>query len=186
MALFGKRAPSAETPADGVWGTVIILESIRRPGSRGDSGTDWIQIGWEATAGIPYSFHLEVRPPSGEPYRVTIDDRVKSSAENAGLLQKGQKIPAGIELPVWIGTRGPEDLTLDWSAYRSTPEQKELIEDASAAEADYGYAQHVLAKQSPKIQEQLKTMGLTSVNSAAQIARAGQQYDAAVALADGA
>jgi hypothetical protein len=161
MALFGKRTSSAGTPADGVWGTALILESIRRPGSGGaDSGTDLLQIGWEATAGIPYSFQLEVRPPARDPYRVTIADRVKSSAENAGLLEKGQKIPAGIELPVWIGTKGPDDVKLDWSAYRATPEHKEQIEDASAAEADRNYAIHVLAKQSPKMQAQLKNMGL--------------------------
>src|SRR5438132_7908540 len=104
MALFGKRRPSdAPPPTDGVWGTALILESVRRPGSNGpDTGTDLLQIGWEATAGIPYAFLLEVRPPQGDPYRVSINERVKSSAENAGLLEKGQKIPAGVELPVWI------------------------------------------------------------------------------------
>jgi hypothetical protein len=173
MALFGKKKDSA-TPANAVRGTALIVESNRDSPTGAQSERSWIEIGWEATAGVKYQFLLEVRPPNGEPYRVTINDRVTSGTEGAGIMGPGTKIPAGIELPVWIGQGGPDDVKLDWSGYRANPEAKAAAADASQAEYDRNYAENFLPKQSLKMQEQLKSSALMSMNLYAPMVKTGQ------------
>ena len=206
MALFGKRG--ADAAGDWTPVAIHIVQSVRRNDERdADTGvlSTLIDIVAES-GGEPYAFLLEIRPPGGQPYRLEHQEKVPNSVASPGLFSRG-KIPGGVDVTGWVRVDDPLKVRIDWTSYRSSPEAAAAAEDASIAEADLGYAQHVLAKQKPKMQEQLRAAAWMSVSSLAPLVASGavsradwesearsslrktlitpEQYAQAVAIADG-
>lgn len=174
MGLFSQPASQEPAAPSGTRATAMIVESEQRPGQRGpDTGTDWVEIAWEATAGIPYRFVLDVTAPAGNVYRVEIATRVQSRYERTGVLNGRSKIPAGVEVPVTINPADPNDVEIDWTGFGSSDAQKRAREEASIVEADYNYARQ-FATWSPKVREPLLAASRMQIELYAQMAKAGQ------------
>lgn len=173
MALFGRRAGGSA--AD--WTPVAIrIVRARRPHDHreGMSSTAFdalVDMIGDAR-GIPYSFELEVRPPTGAPYPLEHKEKVPMSVVAPGLSSE-QKIPDGIDVSGWARIDDPTTVAIDWTSYKSTPEGVAAVVDAKQVEDDRIYAQHVLAKAKPKMQEKLRASAWTSVSLLADAVRQG-------------
>lgn len=205
MALFGKRGAGAADDWTPV--AIHIVQSVR-PHNEDDGGGGLLGTlaGMVAESGEPYAFLLEIHPPDGHPYRLEHQEKVPKSVASPGLFSH-DKIPGGVDVSGWVRVDDPLKVRIDWTSYKATPEAAAAVADASQAEADFGYAQHVLAKQNPKMQEQLRTAAWTSVWSLAPLVHSGavsrddwerdaqssvrktlitpEQYAAALAVANG-
>lgn len=206
MALFGGK--KRDRASD--WTPVTIhIVTGRRPNTNTDvNGANSVGalLEFATDRGTLYDFVLEVRPPGAQPYQVSHRERVPKSVTNPGLSME-QKVPDGIDRPGWVRVDDPQTVAIDWSGYGASPESKVELADARAADADTKYAQFVLAKQKPKMQEQLRASAWFSVSSLAAVVRDGaltreeweqtaqsnlrrtlitpEQYAAAVEIAEG-
>lgn len=173
MALFGRRGRDSAAE----WSPVTIhIVSGRRPTANPDtfsSTTFDAVVDLVTDKGTWYDFVLEVRPPAGEAYQVRHRERVPKKVTNPGLSME-QKVPDGIDLPGWVRVDDPQTVAIDWSGYGGSAEAKEALADAAQVETDHKYAQHVLAKQKPKMQETLRAGAWSSVSSLAAVVRDGQ------------
>jgi hypothetical protein len=172
MALFGKRGKDAAEDWTPV--AIHILKSVRladhREGST-DLVSSVIDMAFEG-GGEPYAFTLEVRPPGGEAYQIEHQEKVRNRVASPGLF-RNDKIPAGVDLAGWVKVDDFTKVKIDWTSYRASPEATAAIEDASVAEADLGYAEHILAKQKPAVQAQLRAAAWGSTSGLAPMVRAG-------------
>lgn len=171
MGLFSRK-PRPQDSTGWTPVTIHLIES-RRPSDHGgpDDGEagviDFLVDTVTDRAGTPYQFVVEVHG-AGQPYRVEHRERVPDSATGQGVFARGEKIPAGIELPGWVDPANASTLRIDWSQYKASPEAQAAAADAGQAEQDRIYAQHVLAKTKPKQQQQLRDSAWTGTWSNAQ------------------
>jgi hypothetical protein len=137
-----------------VEGTALVLEAEANPGTlTSASESQAIFMDFNILGSRKYFFALEVRLPGQQPYRVEGKFKVPKRAENTGLLQTNA-LTAGIEVPVRVDPSKPDDVEIDWKAYRSKPGR---VDDQRAAhQSDRNVAMQKELKKNPEVLAKLR------------------------------
>lgn len=115
--------------------TVVASRSAGRGGQADDGESWWVEdLGLAVFGKTAFDVVLDVRPPSGEPYRV----RVRSKQPNRlfgvrGFLDGLPGPAAGLVLPVLIDPEQPERVEVDWEAFAAQPGARERLVGAVEA-----------------------------------------------------
>ncbi len=80
-------------------------------------------------------FTLQVTVPGAEPYLVAQRFKVPKKAENLGFSSIGNKIPAGVELPVRVDPRDAGRVEIEWELWMGSPGRKQAMRDGRASAA---------------------------------------------------
>ena len=136
-------------------GVAVIRESDRVGHESADQGEPWP---WELHLNRfgtnKYDFTLQVTVPGGEPYLVADRFKVPKKAENLGFFNVGNKIPAGVELPVRVDPRNRERIEIEWEHWLDSPGRKDAFKAGRAA-ADAAAMRAHLGK-NPKLQAKMR------------------------------
>ena len=152
-------------------GTAVILESEANPGTlTSASESQSILMDFNVLGSRKYRFALEIRLQGREPYRTEGIFKVPKRAENTGLLESGA-IPAGIEVPVSVDPGRPDEVEIDWKAWRANPDRKRL--QKSAKQDRHNDALKRQTEKNPKLQAKMQANNKVAVQNWVAAVNAG-------------
>jgi hypothetical protein len=165
-------------------GVAVIRESDRIGHEATDQGEPWP---WEIPMNIigsrKYDFALDVTV-AGAVHRVEGRFKVPKKAENFGLFSIGNKLPAGVELPVWVDPRDRGRVEIDWDRWLASPGRKEAMRAGRAA-TDAAYMRGQLEK-NPKLRAQMHANNQLAATAWADAVQLGnlsrEQFEAQLTL----
>jgi hypothetical protein len=166
-------------------GVAVIRESHRIGREEANQGEPWP---WEISLNVigsrRYDLTLEVTAPGAEPYLVSGRFKVPKKAENVGFFSAGNKIPAGVELPVRVHPGDRQKIEIEWERWRTSPGHKAAMR-AGRAKTDAAYMRDHLTKH-PKLQAKLRANNQIAAMAWVEAVRLGnltrEQFDQQLAL----
>ena len=118
-------------------GVAVIRESDRVGHESADQGEPWPwEIHLNRFGTNKYDFTLQVTVPGAEPYLVADRFRVPKKAENLGFFNVGNKIPAGVEVPVRVDPRDAPRIEIEWERWLDLARPQGRVSRAGEASAD--------------------------------------------------
>jgi hypothetical protein len=118
-----------------------------------------------------YDLTLEIQIPDSEPYEVSGRFKTPAKAGRTGLVSH-RGLQPGLELPVKVDPRDPQQIAIDWDAFLASPGRKAAVKEAVQGES--ANANKRMLEANPDLAQQIRANNATAVVVWANAVKTGE------------